>query len=285
MTIAACYLSTGALVLGADSTTTVRVSNAVGAGTQRHFNYGQKIFEIGDPGTLAVMTWGLATLVSISYRTLIARLSDALTAVAPTSVQAAATRWRDLFRDAYDNDNAVVLARNLSANPARTPQEEAQFRSLAQSLQGGFCVGGSVAPDRVPAAFEITFHPLTGVTDPQPIGVSEPMFWGWPSLMQRLLFGIDERLFEQILASGHWGADRQALVDLTRSHVLGQAFNLPLREAVDFVYASIYTTIKALKFSHYPPVCGGPIEIAAITSDRPFRWIRHKRLPEAILTA
>ncbi len=57
---------------------------------------------------------------------------------------------------------------------------------------------------------------------------------------------------------------------------------LPIREAIDFVHASIYSTIRALKFSRYEQTCGGPIEIAVITSDRRFRWVRHKRMDEAI---
>lgn len=45
---------------------------------------------------------------------------------------------------------------------------------------------------------------------------------------------------------------------------------------------SIYTTIKAMKFSHMAPVCGGPVEVAVITTDRRFRWVRHKGFDAAI---
>jgi hypothetical protein len=64
---------------------------------------------------------------------------------------------------------------------------------------------------------------------------------------------------------------------------VGQPFHLPIREAIDWVYASIYPSIKTMKFSHLAPVCGGPVEIAVITTDRPFRWVRHKKLDAAIL--
>jgi hypothetical protein len=40
--------------------------------------------------------------------------------------------------------------------------------------------------------------------------------------------------------------------------------------------------IKTMKFSHMAPVCGGLIEVAVITADRPFRWVRHKDLDSAI---
>lgn len=48
---------------------------------------------------------------------------------------------------------------------------------------------------------------------------------------------------------------------------------------------NVYTTIQNMKFSHLAPVCGGPVEIALITGDRPFRWVRHKRLDAAIRQA
>ncbi len=57
---------------------------------------------------------------------------------------------------------------------------------------------------------------------------------------------------------------------------------LPIREAIDWVHASIYTTFKTMKFSHMAPVCGGAIEIAVATTDRKFRWVRHKEFDAAI---
>ncbi len=41
-------------------------------------------------------------------------------------------------------------------------------------------------------------------------------------------------------------------------------------------------TIKTMKFSHMAPVCGGPVEIAVVTTDRKFRWVRHKKFDAAI---
>lgn len=89
--------------------------------------------------------------------------------------------------------------------------------------------------------------------------------------------------------SVHCGKDGHRL-QANRSQAYGQDFQqtngvgtcVPIREAIDWVYASIYTTIKTMKFSHMAPVCGGPVEIAVITTDRLFRWVRHKRFDTAI---
>jgi hypothetical protein len=82
---------------------------------------------------------------------------------------------------------------------------------------------------------------------------------------------------------GAWLARRYAeLAQVLLSQSLGQPYDLPLREAIDWVHASIYTTIKAMKFSHWKPYCGGPIEVAAISTDRRFRWVRHKNFGAAL---
>jgi hypothetical protein len=71
MTIAACYVSPEGIVFGADSTSTYSLSAGLPflPPKERHYNFGQKIFEIGKGSTLAVVTWGLGGLTVGSYRT------------------------------------------------------------------------------------------------------------------------------------------------------------------------------------------------------------------------
>jgi hypothetical protein len=100
-------------------------------------------------------------------------------------------------------------------------------------------------------------------------------------VIQRLIFGTDGELRHSILSSGRCSgteAELDALIgNQTWSHPM-----LPIRDAIDFVYSCIYSTIKAMKFSNFSQVCGGPIEIGVITTDRRFRWVRHKDWDVAI---
>ena len=109
-----------------------------------------------------------------------------------------------------------------------------------------------------------------------------PAFWGVPNIMKRLLLGADERLVPDLMKSGKWTGTEADLNAILQNYYLKQSL-MPIRDGIDFVYAGIYSTIKGLKFSNLSQVCGGPIEIAVITSDRPFRWVRHKRFHEAIV--
>ena len=79
--------------------------------------------------------------------------------------------------------------------------------------------------------------------------------------MERLLYGLDPHDCTSLdSAIGKVASPRHhELVDLAMPHFLGQPLHLPIREAIDWVHASIYTTIKTMKFSHFAPVCGGPV--------------------------
>jgi hypothetical protein len=289
VTIAVCYISPEGIVLGADSTTTY------GNVGEIHYNNAQKLFEIGEHGTLGAVTWGLGGLQVSSHRTLLAVLGDDLKEKPPANVKDAADRWCDIFWSAYANPSCPIAplikdCQNLSvkspfdpaaatpAPDARTKDEEQQFQQLTQGLVAGFCIAGYVPPSRTPQAFVIVFDPLQDKPTPQPTGSS---FWGAPNMINRLLKGCDEPFLQSILASGKWIGTPADLMSLVQQQTLTHPI-LPIRDAIDFTHACISSTIKAFKFSGLSPICGGPIEIAVITTDRRFRWVRHKQWDTAI---
>lgn len=287
MTIAACYLSAEGVVFGADSTTTMYVSGVgPGApGSQHHFNFGQKVFQIGENSTLGLTMWGFGGLRGVSYRTLIAQFADSLVGHGAQALHDVADRWNQLFWGAYSTELSQYIqrAQQLAAQPTRTPDDEDELVGLVDTFSGGFCLGGYLMNDRTPGAYEIRYDPrLTGPGPIDALATGTTRFWGCPNLINRVLFGVDEWLYADIVGSGKWAGTAQDLMDLIRPYCLGQPQDLPIREAIDWVHASIYTTIKTMKFSHMAPVCGGPVEIAVITTDRRFRWVRHKPFDAAI---
>jgi hypothetical protein len=277
VTIAASYVSREGVVLGADSTSTFTLE-------QNHYlNHSQKIFEIGEDSTLAVVTWGLGRLRDVSYRTFTAHLADDLKKTPPTSVSDVATRWIELLWPEYEAAfvDEIKQAKELVwKGKSRTPEEDQEFSDLGE-WGTGFCIAGHCLSDRKPEAFEISFDVRQGKPGPTPITQHFPTFWGAPNLIERFIYGLDWRLFSDIVQSGKWSGSAQDLAKMMSNYAL-KTPELPIREAIDFIHASIYSTIKGLKFSRYAQTCGGPIEIAVITSDRHFRWVRHKRMDEAI---
>ena len=263
MTIAACYLLAEGVVFGADSTTTMFVSGVgPGApGAEHHYNFAQKVFQIGENSTLAMTMWGLGNLGFVSYRTLVAQFADSFGRPSAQSMADVANRWNHFFWTTYSTEFAQFLQRVqlLQQKQARTPDEEAELYWLRQSFSGGFCIGGYLMNDRRPAAFQILYDPTLTAPGPiDPLVVGATRFWGCPNLINRLIFGLDEFLFSSIIRSGKWTGSDQDLFDLMRPCCLGQPLDLPIREAIDWVHASIYTTIKTMKFRTWPPSAADP---------------------------
>ncbi len=100
-------------------------------------------------------------------------------------------------------------------------------------------------------------------------------------MIQRLIFGCDEQLKNSIVNSGKWNGTAGELEALVSRHALDHPL-VPIRDAIDFVHSCVSSTIKAFKFSNLAPICGGPIEIGLITTDRRFRWVQHKLWDVAI---
>jgi hypothetical protein len=288
VTIAACYVSPEGIFLGADSTTAYS-----GPMEPHYYNNSQKLFEIGEGSTLGVVTWGLGGLALNSYRRLFARLDDELTQAGVKSFDDVVTKWNDLFWSEYTSSallkQFLTLAAKKPFDPsapmpdpnARTKSEEDQFQISQANLGVGFCIAGYVKADRSPAAAEIIFQP--GVAKPNPVLLPVGFkFWGAPNMIRRLIFGHDERIKADLIASGKWNGTEAELDAVLTQYQLTHPPTLPIRDAIDFVNSCIYSTIKALKFSNLSQVCGGPIELAVITADRPFRWVRHKDFDSAM---
>jgi hypothetical protein len=282
MTIAACYVCPEGVVLGADSTTTFPGSGGESSG---HYDYSQKLFEVGEGGSLGIVTWGIGGLQETSYRTLIARLADSFAPARPASVQDAAWQWSSLIWGEYCTAFAPLRQRvqELTAKPDKIAAETEELEMLSSAAVAGFCIGGFCGRDRRPEAYEVWLAPtFTSPCQPQPIPMGIPKFWGWANLTDRLFYGMDSEVFGDIMRSGKWTGTTEDLREIAKKNKLSPHGVLPLRDAIDWVYSCIYTTIKGVKFSRLDPVCGGPIEVAAITTDRRFRWVKHKPLDAAI---
>lgn len=264
MTIAVCYLSPEGVVLGADSTSSVSISPEPGRNGFHYFNHGQKIFEVGENGTLGVLTWGLGGLNGESYRSLAALFGDGLLGKPPADTAEAAQRWCDEFWVAYSASWAQPiqqlkdLATKSATPPGLTPDEQSLYESLRFNLFVGFCVAGYWLPDRRPRAFQVLVDPIDGAKIMEvPQGY---WYWGAPNMISRLIFGSDSSLRQSILNSGKWNGTPAELDQVLQSQALAHPI-LPIRDAVDFVHSCIYSTIKAMKFSNLFQICGGPIEV------------------------
>ena len=286
MTIAACYLSPEGVVLGTDSTSTI-----VGPdGESSYLDHAQKLFAVGDPGTtIGLMTWGLGQIGDVSHRTIAAMIGDELTRAGFSNMRAVADFAAELvwvhYADAYSaRCTRAKLLRSKHKTGNLSTDERSELRLLGQ-LAGGYCIAGRMPGGRACTGFAIDWAPWLDAPALRDLRLEQPYHWGVPEFALRLIYGWDHRAVDTIMASGKWTGTPEEFLDLLAGSVVVWPRRLPIREAADWIHTLIHTTIRGTKFAQRAHACGGPIEIAAISSDRPFRWVCHKRLDSALVTA
>ena len=265
MTIAAACLTTEGVLFGADSTQTFTFQN----GTEKFYNNAQKIFEIGKPGEsrFGLCVWGDALLGDLAHRTVAARLSDL---VRPD------TRLQDLVQE------LLALGKSEEATNGR--------------VFVGCFLGGTQPGSRIPVCTRVMFGKKEEALLVLELPPLSALFQGAPRFFMRLHNGYDPELKDLILAGV-----KEEMVGSTddEKEVAANAFSvifdrsagklppmqwptMPLRDALDYLHTYLWATVKSHKFMLGSPICGGVIELAMVTSDRPFRWVRHKPFDSAI---
>jgi hypothetical protein len=261
MTIAAAYLVSEGVVLGADSSTTVQVTTPQGTGVVQLLTHSQKVFEVGCNSRIGVCTWGAGNVGAYSHRTLIAQLSDKITET--TTIEEAANMFADIVMPRMKEYDVPFI---------------------------GYYMGGWNPEARTPACFHIELKPEGKIINPLQQGLCS--FSGNPIFFTRVFRGFDPRLPQNVLDElkkadiSCEGLEDKFIKAFERASapLASVGFqDLPLREALDFIYSYLHITVKAEKFKFGPPSCGGPIEIGFISTDRLFRWVRHKPFSSAII--
>ena len=262
MTIAAAYLVSDGVVLGADSSTTVQVTTPQGTGVVQLLDHSQKIFEIGKDSRLGICTWGAGSLGNISHRTIIAQLAD------------------NINEESTVKDVADQLVKLVELVAAKANIEFV-----------GYYLGGWNPGTHEPACCHIGFKKGKGEVTPLQLGLCS--FSGNASFFTRVFRGFDPGLQDALREklknsiSAKWDGDfdgifNKAFEEAVAPFITAGFQDLPIREAIDFIYSYLHITVKAVKFKYGPPSCGGPIEVGFISTDRRFRWVRHKPFYSAI---
>jgi hypothetical protein len=265
LTIAAAYLVSEGVVFGADSSTTVSVRTPDGVGgVLQVLSHAQKVFEVGENSRLGICTWGAGSVGDTSHRTIIARLAD------------------EIKEDVTVKDAAEVLARLV---------EPVLKRVGVQFV--GYYLGGWNLKTHEPSCFKVEVQQTGTKLEELPLGLCS--FSGNPVFFTRVFRGFDPRLQERLrveikrlfpqdnVPTNFDAIFDRAFEDASVPLVAAGHKDLPIREAIDFVYSYLHITVKAMKFSFGAPVAGGPIEIGFVSTDRHFRWVRHKSFASAML--
>jgi len=265
MTIAAAYLTSEGVVFGADSATMITIQPPGGPPTVGQvLRHSQKVFEVGEASRIGLCTWGGGGIGETSHRTIVAQLADRLDDDTPVAV--AVERLLDLVREAREDATPPLGA-------------------------VGYFVGGWDPGAHLPQCFELRVDD-GGEIKRESLNRGEARFSGAPQFFSRVFWGYDQRLREGLSRSlrrkmeglaTDFDARFQSAFDEAAAPLAAAGFkDLPIREAIDYVHTFLHITVKMYKFVFGVPVCGGPIEIGFVSTDRTFRWVCHKAFDSAI---
>lgn len=266
MTILIALQTKEGIVIGCDSTSTMRINGEIA----HLFTSAQKIFPLGPandaepfkPGEFAgiLATSGDAAFGPMSWRSLANAFSLDLLASQLSSTSDTATALLNFTQRRWEEMQASSLV------PTDMPFPSATL-NLAVVLPGGYEAQG--------ARVEIA----TGKVEHFRVGALK--ISGEFEVISRILQGYDQRLLEALSANG---IDAELFTKLAAPFlVIPQLPHLPLREAIDFVHYLVYSAIKLAHYQQGPAATiGGSPEIAILTPDRGFCWIAHKSVTDAI---
>lgn len=267
MTVTILAATREGVVLGSDSTTTLTVRQRSTEKIVQLFNSAQKLFEIGPvvngflPGETfsgAAAVYGDGAFGPVSWRGFLSEFYCRRVRPARGAVDLPA-ELLDFARMKW-----IELRQEGKIAPSRPiPDAGLLIASIGKGrykVQGGRVCLRSASVERAE--------------------VGTILFGGDVTAATRLLYGYDIRLPAALRSMGLDGPrfDRCAAPLRLALHL----DCMPLRDAIDFVHFLIYATIKLHRYRGIAAFVGGPIEIAAVTVDRGFRWIVHKSLRESL---
>lgn len=250
MTIVASVKSRDGLILAADSMTTVTVPTEKGPQFFKSYENGRKLFHMRDL-PIGAVTYGLGNIGSRSMEGLVLeackQMSDDITGV------------EDVAQALYDHLRA---------------EYDAAFEGLDEEQRPscGFLVGGYSPDEAFAQLFEFEFPAAEGPTEalgPEHFGAT----WrGVDYPFVRLWRGFAPAMLNALASED--GIAPERISQLVTPLEIGVAYEgMPVQDAVNFATYILDTTIGFSRFAPGVPVCGGPLQVAAILPDEGFCWI------------
>lgn len=265
------------LVLAADSAATLtgRVVQPDGMTTDsvlQIFNNAKKLLQIGKDFPIGVLTWGQAFIGSRTIESLISEWQYNTNWQSVEDFKNAHNKGTDSFYSVED------CAKGLLKHLTEKHQEE--FGKLPPNQQPGIgvVVAGYSEKGFFPEVWRFVLPHDKTVTNQRPDVDGKPDFgaswFGVTEPIVRLHFGRDEGVIGIISEKYKIPAAElnQLLVPLQYQIPFAQ---MPLQDAIDYAYYMVNVVIGRFRFVIGPEICGGKIEVAAITQ-REFTWISRK---------
>ena len=265
MSIVASVKVYDGIVLGAESMT--QLIGEIGPGQLgliKTYPNAKKLFQIGK-FPIGALTYGAGNIGNSSMESMVAQFGKSLNGeeLKPFTVEGIAKRLLEFMRKAYDERFATV------------PVEK-------RPALGLYVAGYGSEPDPGPGSEWEFVLPADSVPRPSRPDNTFGASWRGVSIpFSRLYFGHDPRVFEILQKQLGLSQDKikELQTQLTTLLVAPVVFDgMPLNDAIGFCKFILETTIGQATYEKGAASCGGPLQIAVITREDGFQWMRRLEL-------
>ncbi len=267
------------LVLGADSASTLsgqirKPDGSVQEGVIKTYFNARKLLQVGD-FPIGLLTWGAGYIASRTIESLVRE---------------------------WEYEKHWQSKKDFDSHYSETEQKEFKVKSCADSVFGhlsdayraefgeqskerspiiGLIVAGYSRKGFFPEIWRFIFpEDLDGdVHNQRPDRDGKPDFgaswFGLTDAIARLHFGRDEQVLK--IVSEKLGITPEETHTLFLPLQYSIPFPvMPLQDAIEYAHHMLNVTVGRYRFVIGPELCGGQIEIAAITQQKEFEWISRK---------
>ena len=256
------------LVVAADSASTLMGRSPDGqVGVVKVFNHATKLLQLKDY-PIAVASWGAGAIGARTISSLVDEYAND----------------RPKYDEVSDSLSVETEAQGLLAFLVK--QHRAQFPDPATGAAAGLgvFVGGYSGTAFFPDEFVFSvpqgdIKPLRPSSDKggQNFGAN---WYGLTDAVVRLHFGRDERLPAILKAKG---VSDEIIREVEKTFLEEIQFpvpfdGMPLQDAADYAMYLVGCVVGRFRFVVGPELCGGPIDVAAITRGDGFRWVHRKKV-------
>jgi len=260
------------LVLGTDSAAALygRIEGPGGVqeGIVKIFHNANKLLQIGD-FPIGLLTWGQAFIGMRTIESLVRQWEHD-------------NGWqsREEYKETYSEEPYAVkvCAERLYEHLAKAYDE--QFGSLPEQQRPGLgvVIAGYSEQAFFPEIWRFVLPVDKEVVNQRPDRDGKPDFganwFGLTDAIVRLHWGRDDAVIK--LISERFGIPEQEVLETLNSLQYQIPFAvMPLQDAIEYAHYMINVAVGRYRFVAGPELCGGKIDVAAITQ-REFRWISRK---------
>jgi len=273
------------LVMAADSAATLQALDQQRRvrGVAKIFNNATKILQLRDY-PVGVASWGAGTIGARSISSLVYEHANErlpLKQIQKVDNKKSSRRKRGLSVKQEATTLMNFLFKFYESQYPDWKKQSEEERPSVGVLMGGYS-GKEFFPHEF--VFNIPGKEFQELRKPRPGGGQDfgANWYGAADALVRFHHGRDDRV-KEILTRNKVKADTINVIMETIKREIQYPVpfgGMPLQDAVDYALFMTGLAIGRYRFSAGPEICGGPIDVAAITRQNGFKWIQRKSVSE-----